>query len=315
MFIQAQTLPPFKAEDQPASPDYSSEKNWIALPFRLDKADAIPRSENWVSDSLKEIDVFYIYPTLYMKGKTWCADVNDEKLNKRLANLPVKYQASVFNHVGKVYAPRYRQGIIDCFEDTTGNGELALRFAYTDVKRAFEYYLKNYNNGRPIVIASHSQGTRHSRQLLKDFFDTPEMKKKLVCAYTIGYGIYPNSYKLLKPCTNPNETNCYVTWASFKNKFVADKDTLLYGRVCVNPISWKLDTATAADNCGIMLNINKRKPYRTETRIKDNYLWVKTRTPFVQNWKVMHLVDFNLFWYSIRKNVSLRVDEYLKTQR
>jgi hypothetical protein len=44
-------------------------------------------------------------------------------------------------------------------------------------------------------------------------------------------------------------------------------------------------------------------------------LWVKTKTPIVQNWKVMHLVDFNLYWFEIRKNVALRVAEYFKNRK
>ena len=65
--VQAQ-LGAFNANDQPPAPDYSLEKNWSALPFRTDAADAIPKTETWVNDSLKAVDVFYIYPTLYMKG-------------------------------------------------------------------------------------------------------------------------------------------------------------------------------------------------------------------------------------------------------
>ena len=241
----AQTLPTFKDSDQPVAPDYSKEAYWSALPFRTDKADALPYGETWMEDSLKKVDVFYIYPTLYGKGKTWCADVNDKHLNKRLDRLPVKFQASVFNKVGRVYAPRYRQGIIACFSDTTGNGEAALAFAYQDVKTAFEYYLKNYNHGRPIIIASHSQGTRHSRQLLKEFFDTPAMKQKLVCAYSIGYGIFPKEYQLLKPCADSMQTQCYVTWSSFKEGYTPKSDSKLVGEVCVNPITWTLDTMPA----------------------------------------------------------------------
>ena len=36
--------------------------------------------------------------------------------------------------------------------------EKSRKLAYSDVRAAFQYYLKHYNNGRPIIIASHSQG-------------------------------------------------------------------------------------------------------------------------------------------------------------
>jgi hypothetical protein len=308
----AQLPKQFKAENQCTAPDYSNEKYWSALPFREDAAFVTPNGEQWKNDSLKEVDVFYIYPTLYRKGNTWCADVNDEKLNKKLDKLPVKYQASPFNKVARVYAPRYRQAHIDSFSDSTGVGRQALDFAYGDVKAAFEYYLKYYNNGRPIIIVSHSQGTCHARRLLKDYFDTPDMKKKLICAYVVGYGIFPEQYQLLKPCGNAAETNCYVTWSSFKEGYEPEEGSVLVGKVNVNPVSWKTDTVTACGKGGILLSINRKKYYCTKAKVQGGYLSVKTNMPFVRKWKVMHLVDFNLFWQEIRENVALRAAEYKK---
>lgn len=305
-------LPPYNTAEQPAAPDYSDTKYWSALPFRKDAADLTPKSEQWVNDSLKQVDVFYVYPTLYSKGKTWNADVNNKQLNKRLDHLPVKYQASVFNQVGRVYAPRYRQAIVKCFFDTTDNATKALDFAYDDVKRAFEYYLKHYNNGRPIIIASHSQGTTHCRRLIKDFFDTPEMKAKLVCAYIVGYEVNKENYQVLTPCKDAAETNCYVTWSTFKDGFIYTDKLKYFGNVCINPVSWKSDTLSAISSGGILLNVNRKKHFTTEARIYQSYLWAKTNLTFMRKKEVLHLVDYNLFWWDIRKNVSLRVSEYLK---
>ncbi len=307
----AQLPKTFIAKDQPSAPDYSQSSSWMSLPFRLDGADILPKYEQWISDSLKEVDVFYIYPTIYTKGNSWCADIHDEKLNAKIDRLPVKFQASLFNQIARIYAPKYRQGILDCFRDTTGVGIEALDFAYQDVKKAFEYYMQHYNNGRPIIIVSHSQGTRQARLLLKDYFDTPEMKEKLVCAYIVGYGIYPTTYSLLKPCEDPHETNCYVTWSSFQKKYNADHDTLLWAQLCVNPISWKTDTTVASAKTSILLNINKQHPFYTSVQKHENYLWVKTRMPFMPFFKVMHLLDFNLYWQSIRTNAKERVEAYM----
>jgi hypothetical protein len=313
--INAQLPKIFNPQEQPKAPDYSNSNSWISLPFRKDGADITPKYEEWISDSLKNVDVFFIYPTIYAKGKTWNADIYDEKLNKKIDNTTIKFQASVFNQVGRVYAPRYRQGIIDCFYDTSEAGKKSLDFAYQDVKKAFEYYMKYYNNGRPIIIASHSQGTRHARLLLKEYFDTPAMKEKLVCAYVVGYGIYPSTYSILKPCEDAQQTNCYVTWSSFKNNYIPNNDTLLWARSCVNPISWKCDTMPSSCKSGIFLNINKKKGYETTAQIHNNYLWVKTKVPFMPFFKVMHLLDYNLYWSSIRKNVKERVDEYLSKRK
>ncbi len=309
--LKAQVPATFIAGQQSSAPDYSKETNWSALPFRQDEADVIPRAEKWVSDSLKDVDVFYIYPTIYAKGKTWCANVCDKKLNRKIDTKPVKYQATVFNNTARIYAPRYRQGIINCFYDSTGVGEQALEFAYQDVKRAFEYYLKHYNNGRPIIIASHSQGTYHARKLLQEFFDTTTLRNQLVAAYVIGYEINETMYKNLKPCENPSQTGCYITYASYKKGFdPGNKHLNLAGDVCVNPISWTRDTIAVSSKESILLSFNTR--YNCTAQIHDHYLWVTTRMPFISGWNVLHIADYNLFWYNIRQNVADRTAAFWK---
>ncbi len=304
----------FDGAKQPAAPDYSKESSWSALPFREDAADKIPDDERWVSDSLKDVDVFYIYPTLYMSGKTWNEDLANAKLNKSIDNKPVKYQASVFNASCRVYAPRYRQAKIKAFYDKE-DGEKALDFAYQDVKRAFQYYLDHYNHGRPIIIASHSQGTRHARYLLKDFFDGTELQKRLVAAYVVGFRFDENMYTSLKPCNNATQTGCYVTWASFKKGYIPFKSLALFGTVCVNPVTWNRDTI-AIDKSksmgAILLDFNKKYDGACGTEIHKGYLWVDAHLPIVRSWTVLHIADYNLFWYDIRKNVADRVKAFAK---
>lgn len=303
----------FNANEQPPAPNYGNEKYWSALPFRTDAADVLPKAEAWVNDSMKEVDVFYIYPTIYRGKKTWTADVNDKKLNKSIDNKPIKYQASVFNASARVYAPRYRQASIEAFSDSV-NGELALDFAYQDVKRAFQYYLDHYNQGRPIIIASHSQGTRHSRQLMKEFFDGTLLQNKLVAAYIIGYGIDSAMYKTLKPCNSEYQTGCYITWASYKRGFDPGK-SVLYDNVCVNPITWNRDTIAidcSKSQAAILLNFNKHYEHACGAQVHNGYLWVDNKLPFIKGFKVLHIADYNLFYYDIRANVPVRIGAFWK---
>ena len=308
--VNAQSFDPTR---QPAAPDYSLTANWSALPFRADAADKIPADEQWVDDSLKGVDVFYIYPTLYMSGKTWNEDLSNKKLNRRIDTKPVRYQASVFNASCRVYAPRYRQVKVKAFYDKE-NGPKALDFAYQDVKRAFQYYLDHYNNGRPVIIASHSQGTHHARRLLKEFFDGTALQNKLVAAYVVGFAFDESTYKTLKPCDKPTQTGCYVTWASYKKGYVP-LISELYGTVCVNPVTWNRDTV-AVDRSksmgAILLDFNKKYEGACGTEIHKHYLWVDVHMPIVRSWTVLHIADYNLFWYDIRKNVHDRVQAYLK---
>lgn len=308
--IAQQTV--FRPEQQPAAPDYSIEKYWSALPFRTDAADKIPDTEQWVNDSLKNVDVFYIYPTIYMSGKTWNANLENKKLNKRIDDKPVRYQASVFNESCRVYAPRYRQAIINAFYGE--EGKKSLEFAYQDVKTAFECYLKNYNQNRPFIIASHSQGTYHARKLLQEMIDTTALRNRMVAAYIIGYGIDTAMYITLKPCENETQTNCYITWASFKYG-INPTVKALYGNICINPLTWKTNSATAEKACSkgaILLDFNKQYEKQVCTEVHEGYLWVKTNIPVISGWTNLHVADYNLFWYDIRANVKTRINEFLK---
>lgn len=320
--VVAQKLPDFDASQQPKAPDYSLSENWSALPFRIDAADFVPKGEKWIDDAQKTVDVFYIYPTMYLKGKTWNADVSSKKLNKRIDKYPVKFHASIFNKVARVYAPRYRQSIHKVWEDPEEkNRKASLDFAYQDVKKSFEYYLEHYNNGRPFIIASHSQGSYHGRKLLKEYFDNSALKEKLIAAYLIGYGIDSSDYQTLDYCKNPTDNHCYITWASFRHNYQPKtKDpklnSLLYTNVCINPITWtnqkdKIDSEHSEG--GIMLKMKKKKNRKNSAQIsEDNYLKVKTKYPFVQLpcFRVYHILDYNLFWFDIRKNAEQRAKNY-----
>lgn len=316
----SQNLLPFDEQPQPAVPDYSLEKNWSALPFRTDAADAIPEGEKPVNDSLKSVDVFYIHPTMYLKGSKWNADVADEKINRKVDNKPVRFQASAFNESCRVYAPRYRQAIVKVFYDENEDGQKALDLAYEDVKNAFEYYLQNYNQGRPVIIASHSQGTCHSRRLLKDFFDGKELRKQLVAAYAVGYTITESMYTDLGLCDSFDETGCFISWMSYKRGF---EPTGNFSKLAqsINPLTWTKEKGIAEKEKSkgtIGAKFGRKFLNRTSAELHDNgrggtILWVRTTVPLLRLLRNMHIIDYNLFWFDIRENVKQRIINYQTT--
>lgn len=290
--------------------DYSDSSLWVALPFRDDAVDIAPRGDTLVSDSLKSIDVFFVYPTTYRGKEPWNADVRDEEQRSKIEDGSLKYQASVFNKEGRIYSPLYRQATYDSFADTV-EGPEALEFAYQDVKAAFTYYLANMNSGRPIILASHSQGTYHARRLLKEFFDTPAMKSRLVAAYLVGFSIDTSIYEIMRPCENKDEINCYVTWSSYKKGFDPGK-SVLYGNVCVNPVTWtrNKEEVPRSQQLGALMKSLKKKAKICGTQIHNNYLWVECKLPIIRSFNVLHIGDYNLFWFDVRQNISDRIAAY-----
>src|SRR6185437_301776 len=212
----------FQSKDH--RPDYSSLNYWAASPFKYNPSDRVPQDfKNESKDSLA--DVFFIYPTTYTDTKMpdgWNADIDNEALNEKTDNSTILYQASVFNKYCRVFSPRYRQANIKAFYTSDSQrADAAFDTAYADVRNAFEYYLQHYNNGRPIIIASHSQGTLHAGRLLKEFFDNKPLQKQLVCAYIIGLPVFTNYFSELKPCRDSTATGCFVTWRTFEEGYIA----------------------------------------------------------------------------------------------
>ncbi len=224
------------------SPDYSNLNYWAAHPFKKDPSDEVPlKFKNESKDT--SADVFFIYPTTYTDQSMpmgWNADIDNEQLNRKTDNSTILYQASVFNKYCRVFAPRYRQANLQAFFTADRQkGEAALDTAYEDVKAAFIYYLKNYNHGRPIIIASHSQGTRHAGKLLKEFFEGKPLQKQLVCAYVIGLPVFMNYFSQLKPCKDSASTGCFVSWRTFEEGYVSPliQQEKLKAFV-TNPLTW-----------------------------------------------------------------------------
>lgn len=316
----------------PPSPDYSLQKNWAALPGVKDSADCIPYGSGLKDGQADaKVDVFFIHPTMYYKGKSWNADLADKRTNRLVDIYPIRQQASVFNESCKVYAPRYRQATLYSFIESDGNGLLALDTAYADVKRAFQYYLDNYNHGRPVIIAGHSQGTFHAQHLLHDFFENdPKLKKLLVAAYLIGGNIGKESFTALVPCDSASQTNCYVAWhtrqtgSDIKEPTKKQQGAPAYQNytqyICVNPLTWKRDTAyaPASLNLGsVPSSFEGIDKAMTGAKIsQQKILWVdkpgKSGYPKGKNY---HVADIGMFYVNMRVNVKERCLAYFALRK
>jgi hypothetical protein len=310
----------FKSEND--LPDYSDLSYWAASPFKYDPSDNVPKDlKDQQKDSLA--DVFFIYPTSYTDPKMedgWNANIDNEAINKKTDDGYILYQASSFNRYCRVFAPRYRQAnLLAFYTKDKDSAEAALNLAYEDVKNAFEYYLKNYNHGRPIIIASHSQGTLHAGRLLKEFFEGKPLQKQLVCAYIIGLPVFENYFSELKPCKDSTSTGCFVSWRTFEEGYEAhyiEKETLK--AYVVNPLTWTSDTTFAPaylNKGGLLRNFNKIIAGLVHAQIHGNVLWVnkpKFLGSIFLKTKNYHIADYNFFYENIRENVGTRITSLLK---
>ncbi len=309
-------------------PDYSNLNYWAAHPEKKNPSDSIPKNLASSPINNKNVDVFFVYPTSYLDTtmpEGWNAKLNNAKINIYTDYSSILYQASVFNEIGKIYAPRYRQANINAYypitkEDTT-KAIAAFDLAYADVKNAFEYYLAHYNNGRPIIIASHSQGSTHTIRLLKEYFDGKPLENKLVAAYVVGMVIDPAMFENLKACDKPNETGCICAWRTFEQGYEAPfvkKEK--FKSMVTNPLSWSSENPVVARNSNegsILYNFNKVIPNVAGAINHEGVLWTP-KPKFFGNFLIKtpnyHIADFNLYYTSIRKNAAVRVTHFLDSK-
>ena len=276
-----------------------------------------------IDKNKKEADVFFIYPTLIdsRNQREWNSDIWDEDIRNDVINRPVKYQASAWLDAGNLYVPYYRQAHIRVFNDKFRvDGDKALNLAYNDIKEAFSYYLENFNNDKPFIIASHSQGTVHAKRLISEFIDGKELQKKLIAAYLVGIKVFEDEFKNIKPMNSPDETGGFVTWNTFKFNKYPRKDNYenwFKGGVTTNPITWDDSKETKKDlHKGLLYRDLKIFSQNIDIKLIDGIVWSSIpNVPgkiLLQTVRSYHFADINLFWVDIRENAKLRVDQWFK---
>jgi hypothetical protein len=305
-------------------PNYGDVRFWAAHPAKWDPSDTIPLP--LLSDNKeKAADVFFLHPTTLTGARengVTNAKIDDPVINYKTDYSAIMYQASAFNERARVFAPRYRQAHIGMYaEPDSVSKYAAFNLAYEDVKNAFQYYLEHENKGRPIIIASHSQGTTHATRLLKEFFDNKPLSKQLVCAYLVGMGVKKNEYQSIPVCQDGNSTGCFVSWRTFRYDYSDSWANRIDTSIAVvNPITWKTTTEVADKTLqqgAVLYNLKRVYTQTQSAQVEGSALWVShPRFPgsFLYRNKNFHAGDINLFYVDVRKDVSRKIDAFLQKQ-
>jgi len=317
--------------------------NWIKVVRRIPSTSSAPPASNASGNRIEVVqrtppaDVFFIHPTGYLNGGDWNSPMDPNTATEENTRWMMANQASVYNGCCAIYAPRYRETSIYRYFDTSDVAGKARDLAYSDVDRAFTYFLEHYSKGRPFIIASHSQGTEHGFRLLRERIDGTPLAKRLVAAYLIGFQITDKdaaSLKSVHVCASADDTGCFVHWATWgeggKPTFLT-KDKL----VCVNPLSWRRDGGMAdkslnagaepieGDFTANFLGGDGPKgtvfgplaaplPHWTWAECRDGVLTVADQSggPFKRmdmGGKNYHGMDYALFAMNLRENAKARV--------
>ena len=307
--------------------DYSQAENWLDVPAAMVKDGVLDAT---AADSLKAVDVFYIYPTVTgFRPETEVCDMTDTMMIAG-AQMVRQIQTAVFDESCNVFMPIYRQiSMPKPGSDYRAIIDYVSKFDATD---ALDYYLNNLNQGRPFILAGHSQGASVLIALLENYMTKhPEALKRMVAAYPIGFAVTKDwlAKTGLKFAEGATDTGVIVSWNTEGPANLKEKNmTLAEGGISINPINWKRDDTYAGvkENLG-SLNVEGKlvTPGLADARVdtvrgsvvvttianKELYA-IPADGAVMFGPESYHLHDYGFFFNNMKQNVADRIKAFLE---
>jgi hypothetical protein len=304
------------------APDYSNEECWLNFP-----------------EMTKDVDTFYIYSTVYVDSSNeegapkYAALDNPEMVMGALGEYVTN--ATAYEDSTNVFAPYYRQAGMKYAGEVrakTGTIDEAISgIPYDDISAALDYFFEKCNNGRPFIIAGHSQGSAMVKYVLEHYFkDHPEYYERMVAAYVIGFSVTKEdleAYPHLKFATGEDDTGVIISWNTEGKKNVetnAHNVVVMPGAISINPLNWKLDEtyAPASENLGSLMQNEETGEYEI-TDIGADAQVVLDRGVVVTNANIapsemkdyfgpdsFHEDEYQIYYNNIKDNVAKRIAAY-----
>ncbi len=310
--LKVESLSEYRDLRSSHDPDYGSEYYWLSLP-----------------SVKKDVDVFYVYPTVSSNAE---GSMNLTSAEERsLAQGIFSAQASLFEPHANVFAPYYRQmsTAVNTSPDQLATDTPEFKRGAEDVQQAFLYYIAHYNEGRPFILAGHSQGSMALIELIKTCFGEDEtLRNRLVAAYLIGYTVTDEDLvqARLSSAESSDDVGVVIT---YNTQSVSSKGgpMLMPGAHGINPLNWRTDAtnAPASDNLGARFYNDSTGEFIREVK---NYCdaeidmqtgALKTTIPDGEDLEigpysegVYHRYDY-AFWYrNLEQNVGERIDAFFR---
>lgn len=222
----------------PMPPDYTDPMMWHVIKNDSDGTGA---------------DVFYIPSTWEYDWTTTdgaiCHFADPSRADHRAdMSIEIEGVADYMADGNDFYSPFYRHITLDSWA-TLNEDTISRRYhdvAFQDVKAAFDRYMKNYNAGRPFILAGFSQGGKSVVELLKTLDE--KTRRRMVAAYVMGYKVTHDdvaSHPYIKAASDSIDTGTVICYNSVSDVKYTKPVVAAPNVMCINPVNWKTDATPA----------------------------------------------------------------------
>jgi hypothetical protein len=190
-----------------------------------------------------KVDCFYVYPTVSDQPTTYSnLQIDPEQRSIAL------YQAARFSQYCRVFAPMYRQVTESALLSGTPEDAATLGLPLSDVRRAFDTYLRRYSHGRGFILIGHSQGSFVLEELIAQDIDRKAaLRRRMLSALLPGGQVLVKrgrglggSFQHVPACRSDTQLSCVIAFSSFDRPPPSDS---FFGRspvpgdqvLCTNP--------------------------------------------------------------------------------
>lgn len=331
----------------------TNANNYDIIPL-VGKATDYSNDENWMykeTSGKHEVDLIYFYPTVTASPNSSALSTISREM-KESATYAFAETASCFAPYTNVFAPYYTQLPISVSKEEFANylgqnnisptvlaGGYLEMITYTqvrtDVYAALDYYFEHFNNGRPFMLAGHSQGSAVCQVILREYMRVhPEYLSRMVATYSGGFAITKDYLKQnphLKYASGETDIGVIVSWTTEAPGGTAYCAVTPENSICINPLNWKRDATVAGKelNKGMLSPIHWLHCWEiihenlADATIDLNRgvvvtnLWDPTKYSLETNIPVagdksFHTFDYAFFYMNLRENGKKRIEAYLK---
>jgi len=330
---------PFVAQKPMPANAWANAKMWLARPDIPGNPALWTPNGFTATGSKGDALIFFIHPTSFLDRNAWNAPLDNAEANAR-AELFVRGQATAFNGVGDIWAPRYRQATFGAFLTGQKEAELALDAAYGDVLNAWDAFLASAPKDRPIIVAGHSQGSVHLLRLLRERIAGQPVARRIAAAYVVGWPISMTADLPtlgLPACATAEQSGCILSWQSFAEPADPSQIAQVFdassgptglkragtAMLCTNPITGVPNSAADAKaNSGTIIPSEDLKtgtlaigkvPARCDGR---GFLLIGPPPEGIGTYVLpgnnYHVFDYSLFWSNIRTDAARRLATFTR---